>query len=131
MGTPVDSIEMRMSIIHRTVDRHGLLSGVNLRMADGHIVSSRRMLVRDGFRIEIRRDLLTGAHLKDRIAGYFFEPEKGEPVHEKKVGRHWVYPTRDDCGVDFAAIVAYLYDERTVTASRPPNIVVSRSTDVG
>src|SRR5712664_4137830 len=95
VGTPVGSIEMRLSIFHSiNVNTHIMVRGVNLRMAGSLITSTRCMLVRDEFRVAIRRDLLRGSHSRKRIASYFFEPKKGEPQHPKPEGSDLVYPKK-------------------------------------
>jgi hypothetical protein len=131
VGTPVGSIEMRLSIFHIVaVTRQVMVRGVNLRMVDGSIASTRCMLVRDEFKLAIRRELLTGHHSRDRIANFFFEPKRGEPQHAKPDGNNnLVYPKKDSCSANFKEMVGYLYDDNP-PQSRPPYILVKGNSDV-
>ena len=134
-GTPVGSTEMRLSIFHSTnANAHSMARGVNLRMSDGQITSTRCVLVRDEFSLAIRRDLLRGSHSRKRIANYFFKPKEGELQHPKLDGSDLVYPMKDACGVNFKKLVDYVYDESSknpAPSPRPPLIVVKGNSDVG
>ncbi|OKO73763.1 hypothetical protein AC630_27840 [Bradyrhizobium sp. AS23.2] len=131
VGTPVGSIEMRLSIFHSiNVNTHIMVRGVNLRMAESLITSTRCMLVRDDFRVAIRKDLLKGSHSRKRIANYFFEPKQDEPLHPKLDGSDFVYPQKDSRRANFKEIVNYLYDENPTPPVRPPYILVKGNIDL-
>jgi hypothetical protein len=83
VGSPRGSVELRLSIfhiIHKT--RQAMLRGSTLRVSNNTIFSTRCVLVRDEFKLNVRRTLVYGEHQKasftedhPEIANYLYGVE--------------------------------------------------------
>jgi hypothetical protein len=132
VGTPRESVELRLHIFHIIhLAKQTIIRGLNLRLSNAQIFSTRCVLVREVFGYDIRDQLLVGSLLREDMENFFRKykfpsaddrkKEKAEEKDKRKAEDEDPHrEQRREFQDMFQEIVDYLYDLEAPPVSTAP-----------